>query len=183
MAALEATNINFKTFLPPLLQHRLFAETPSHYALGYIDNPKPLRQLDADNKALVEAYMGNVAVMEKLTRLNANLGLLKRHLSETRAAQGATIAAEVCGLRVGEFRLVTFPGEVTVQVGLNIKRDAALPNAHVSSYTNGYIFYTATALQRLNQGYAQEDCDVLVAPEWQEIFETKAVQVLRSLGR
>ena len=183
VASLKPTNINFKTFLPLLLQHRLFPETPSHYAQGYLDNPKPLRQLDADNKALVEAYMGNVAVMEKLTRLNANLGLLKRHLSETRAAQGATLEAEVCGLRVGEFRLVTFPGEVTVQVGLNIKKAAAVPNAHVSGYTNGYIFYTATALQRLNRGYAQEDCDVLVAPEWQELFETKAVQVLCLLGR
>lgn len=183
VAALKPTNINFKTFLPLLLQHRLFPEMPSHYAQGYIDNPAPLHQHDADNRALVEAYLSNLSVMEKLTRLNANLALLKKHFAETRAAGSPMLAAEVCGLRIGDFKLVTFPGELTVQVGLNIKKKAADPHAHVSGYTNGYIFYTATVEQRRNPGYAQEDCDVLVAPEWQELFETKAVAVLRALAR
>jgi hypothetical protein len=183
VAGLKPTNLNFKTFLPLLLQHKLWPETPSHYAQGYIDRPVPLRQLDADNRALVEAYLGNVAAMEKLTRLNANLALLKRHLAETQAAQSPTLEAEVCGLRVGAFKLVTFPGEVVVQVGLNIKKAAQDANAHVSGYTNGYIYYTATGQQRLNTGYAQEDCDVLVAPGWQEIFENKAVDLLRRISR
>lgn len=183
VAALRPTNINFKTFLPLLMQHKLWPEMPSHYAQGYLDNPAPLQQLDADNKALVEAYLGNLAVMEKLTRLNANLALLKRHLAQTKAANSSTLDAEVCGLRVGAFKLVTFPGEVTVQVGLNIKKAAQDANAHVSGYTNGYIWYTATEQQRRNSGYAQEDCDVLVAPEWQKLFETKALEVLRQLSR
>ncbi len=182
VAALKPTNINFKTFLPLLMQHRLFPDMPSHYAQGYVDNAKPLQQLDADNKALVETYLGNLAIMEKLTRLNANLALLKKHLADTQAANSATLDAEVCGLRVGAFKLVTFPGEVTVQVGLNIKKAAADANAHVSGYTNGYIWYTATEQQRRNTGYAQEDCDVMVAPEWQKMFETKAVEVLKRLS-
>jgi hypothetical protein len=183
VASLKPTNINFKTFLPLLLQHKLWADTPSHYAQGYIDHPRPLRQLDADNKVLVDAYLANLAVMEKLTRLNANLALLKRHLAETQAAGGTGLEAEVCGLRVGPFKLVTFPGEITVQVGLNIKKAAQDPNAHVSGYTNGYIYYTATREQRRNTGYAQEDCDVLVAPEWQKLFEAKAVEVLERISR
>lgn len=182
VAALKPTNINFKTFLPLLLQHKIFPDMPSHYAQGYLDHAKPLQQLDADNKALVETYLGNLAIMEKLTRLNANLALLKRHLAETKAAGSATLDAEVCGLRVGAFKLVTFPGEITVQVGLNIKKAAQDANAHVSGYTNGYIWYTATEQQRRNPGYAQEDCDVIVAPEWQKIFETKAVAVLQQLA-
>jgi hypothetical protein len=182
VAALKPTNINFKTFLPLLMQHKLWPEAPSHYAQGYLDNAKPLQQLDADNKALVEAYLGNLAIMEKLTRLNANLALLKRHLAETKAANSATLDVEVCGLRVGDFKLVTFPGEITVQVGLNIKKAAQDANAHVSGYTNGYIWYTATEQQRRNPGYAQEDCDVIVAPEWQKLFESKAVEVLKRLS-
>jgi hypothetical protein len=182
VAALRPTNINFKTFLPLLMQHKIFPDMPSHYAQGYLDNAKPLQQFDADNQALVEAYLGNLAIMEKLTRLNANLALLKKHLADTQAANSATLDAEVCGLRVGAFKLVTFPGEVTVQVGLNIKKAAADANAHVSGYTNGYIWYTATEQQRRNTGYAQEDCDVLVAPEWQKMFETKAVEVLKRLS-
>lgn len=183
VASLRPTSINFKTFLPLLLQHRLFPEMPSHYAQGYLDNAKPLQQLDADNKALVESYLGNLAIMEKLTRLNVNLALLKRRLAETQAANSATLDAEVCGLRVGAFKLVTFPGELTVQVGLDIKKAAQDANAHISGYTNGYICYTATEPQRRNPGYAQEDCDVLVAPEWQRIFETKALEVLQQLAR
>src|SRR5262249_22952910 len=39
----------------------------------------------------------------------------------------------------------------------------------------------ATAKQRNNTGYAQEDCDSLVSPDWQEKFETKAVEMLKGL--
>lgn len=183
LAALRPTNINFKTFLPLLMQHKLWPETPSHYAQGYLHDAKPLQQLDADNKAAVEAYLGNLAIMERLTRLNTNHALLKKHLAETKASAKPTLDVEVCGLRVGDFKLVTFPGELTVQVGLNIKQAAKDANAFVAGYTNGYIYYTPTVEQRNNTGYAQEDCDTLVAPEWQKMFETKALEVLRNLGR
>lgn len=181
--SLKPTNINFKTFLPLLIQHRMSPEMPSHYAQGYLQNKAPLQQLDSDNKALVDAYLDNIAVMEKLTRLNANIALLRKHSAEPQAADKNTLEVEVCGLRVGAFKLVTFPGEITAQVGLNIKNAARDANAHVSGYTNGYIYYTATEQQRLNTGYAQEDCDVLVAPAWQRIFESKAVDVLQQLAR
>ena len=130
----------------------------------------------------MDAYLGNIEIMEQLTRLNTNLALLKRHLERSRATPGDTLRAEVCGLRVGDFKLVTFPGEVTVRIGLNIKSAAGDPNAHVSGYTNGYIYYTPTAAQRRNSGYAQEDCDSIVAPEWQDIFERKALDVLKGLA-
>ena len=187
VAALKPTNINFKTFLPLLLQHKLWPETPSHYSQSYLHDQsldrKAVPQLDADNRALVENYLANIEIMERLTRLNSNLALLKMHLKQTEAAASPTLDAEVCGLRVGDFKLVTFPGEVTVQVGLNIKKAANDTRAFVSGYTNGYIWYTPTMEQRLNSGYAQEDCDTLVAPEWQKIFETKALEVLRNLSR
>ncbi|MCF7786227.1 MAG: hypothetical protein K9N47_08890 [Prosthecobacter sp.] len=186
LAALKPTNINFKTFLPLLLQHKLWPDTPSHYSQSYLHDQaldrKAISQLDADNRLLVENYLANIEIMERLTRLNANLALLKMHLKQTLAAATPTLEVEVCGLRVGDFKLVTFPGEVTVQVGLNIKKAAGDPQAHVSGYTNGYIYYTPTVEQRLNTGYAQEDCDTLVAPEWQKIFETKALEVLRNLN-
>ncbi|MDB6005126.1 MAG: Neutral/alkaline non-lysosomal ceramidase [Prosthecobacter sp.] len=187
LAALKPTNINFKSFLPLLLQHKLWPDTPSHYSQSYLHDQaldrKAISQLDADNRLLVENYLANVEIMERLTRLNANLALLQMHLKQTQAAGEKTLDAEVCGLRVGDFKLVTFPGEVTVQVGLNIKKAAGDVNAHVSGYTNGYIWYTPTVEQRLNPGYAQEDCDTLVAPEWQKIFETKALEVLRSISQ
>jgi hypothetical protein len=185
--ALKPTNINFKSFLPLLVQQRLSAEFPSHHAQSYLHDKSIGRdvidKLDADNRASVEAYLQNIQIMERLTRLNTNLALLKKHLAQTKEAGKPTLDAEVCGLRVGDFKLVTFPGEVTVQVGLDIKKAANDPHAFVSGYTNGYIYYTPTVEQRNNSGYAQEDCDTLVAPEWQAIFEKKSLEVLKNLTR
>jgi len=187
LTSLKPTNINFKTFLPLLIQQRLSPEFPSHYSQSYLHDQalerKAISQLDADNRVLVENYLANVHTMEQLTRLNTNLALLKKHLAETKAAGQPTIEAEVCGLAVGDFKLVTFPGELTVQVGLNIKKAAQAQHVFVAGYTNGYLYYTPTVAQRLNSGYAQEDCDTLVAPEWQAIFETKALDVLQRLQR
>ena len=49
----------------------------------------------------------------------------------------------------------------------------------VAGYTNGYIYYTATEKQRKNKGYAQEDCDSLVAPEWLKLFEERVEAILK----
>ena len=54
-------------------------------------------------------------------------------------------------------------------------------NTFVIGCSNGYIYYAATAEQLRNPGAAQEDCDTLVAPEWQPIFEEKAADILRRL--
>jgi hypothetical protein len=119
--------------------------------------------------------------MERLTRLNANLALLKMHQKKAEAAAGAALDVEVCALRIGDFKLVTFPGELSVEIGMNIKRAAKDPNVCIAGYTNGYIYYTPTVRQRTNTGYAQEDCDCMVASEWQEIFEDTALEMLREL--
>lgn len=186
LTSLRPTNIGFKAFLPLLIQQRLAPDFPSHHAQSYLHDRSlgrdAIEKLDADNRALVEAYLKNIEVMERLTRLNTNLALLKKHLAETREAGAATLDAEVCGLRVGDFKLVTFPGELTVEIGLGIRKAFKDPLAFVSGYTNGYLFYTPTVAQRLNKGYAQEDCDTLVAPEWQALFERQALGMLRRLA-
>jgi hypothetical protein len=185
LAALKPTNINFKTFLPLFLQQKLSPDFPSHFSQSYLLDEalggKALQQFDADNRASVEAYLQNIQIMERLTRLNTNLALLKMHLAQNQAAAKPTIDIEVVGMRIGDFKLITFPGELTVEIGLNIKRAANDPQAFVAGYTNGYIYYTPTVEQRMNTGYAQEDCDCLVAPEWQKMFESKALAILKKL--
>lgn len=185
LASLRPTNINFKTFLPLFLGQRIWPEFPSHYAQSYLHDRllgrDGIARQDTENRASVDAYLQNIAAMEQLTRLNTNLSLLKMHLAQNEAAGTPNLDAEVRGFRVGDFKLVTFPGELTVQIGLNIKQAAKDPHAFVAGYTNGYLYYTPTAQQRLNSGFAQEDCDSLVGPEWQQIFETKAIEVLGSL--
>lgn len=187
LATLKSTNINFKTFLPLLIQQRLTPDFPSHYLQSYLHDQslgkQDLSRLDAENKTSVEAYLHNIQIMERLTCLSANQALLKKHLRQNQEAGKSTLDVEIMGLRIGDFKVVTFPGELTVQVGLNIKKACSDPNAHVAGYTNGYIYYAATAEQRMNTGYAQEDCDALVAPEWQKIFESKALDVLKALSQ
>ena len=185
LGSLKPTNINFKTFLPLLLQQSLSPDFPSHHAQGYLHersvNRDTLAKLDAENRLQVESYQQNIRTMERLTRLNTNLALLRKHLAQNQAAASPSLPVEIVGLRIGDFRLVTFPGELTVEVGLNIKRAAGQPNVFVAGYTNGYIYYAPTAAQRNNTGYAQEHCDSLVAPQWQSLFEQKAAEILVGL--
>ena len=85
------------------------------------------------------------------------------------------------GLRIGKFVLVTFPGELSVQIGLNIKKKSPHKFTFVAGVTNGYIYYTPTAEQLKNRGGAQEDSDCMLAPEWQMIFEDKIKKILAVL--
>ena len=183
--SLRGTNINFKSFLPLLIQQRMAPNLPSAYAQGYLHDRTvgrdDLTRLDAENRDQVNAYLANIHIMEQLTRLNTNLALLKMHQKKAETAAVRTLDVEMCALRIGNFKLVTFPGELTVEIGLNIKKAAKDSGVFVAGYTNGYIYYTPTVQQRKNTGYAQEDCDCMVASEWQKIFETTALKLLREL--
>lgn len=186
VADLVPTAIDFKDFLPLLLQHRLFPDHPSRHAHRYLHEDAiggtMLTGHDRETAGQVEAYLGNVRAMERITRLNVNLALLEKHRERARAAGDRSIAVEMHALRVGDFRLVTFPGELTAEVGMAVKRAIGDPRAFVAGYTNGYIFYAPTSVQRGNTGYAQEDCDCALAPSWQALFEPHAVGMLRGLG-
>lgn len=186
VASLTPTAINFEEFLPLLLQHRLFPDHPSRHAHRYLHEESlgagGLDGHDVEMARLVDAYLRNIRTMERIVRLNVNLALLQKHRARARAAGRPTITVELAAMRVGDFKLVTFPGELTAEVGLAVKRAVADPQAFVAGYTNGYIFYAPSAAQRANSGYAQEDCDCLLAPGWQALFEPQAIELLRSLG-
>jgi len=182
--SLVGTSLNFKTFSSLYVQYGLAGAYPSYYSHRYLHEKavgrEELARMDADNRAEMERYLRNIETMEELTRLQTNLALLEKHEKET--AGRKTLTVEVAGLRIGDFRLVTFPGELTVEIGLRVKKEAGQGFGFVAGYTNGYIYYTPTARQRRNTGYAQEDCDSWVAPEWEEVFVKRAVGVLRGLG-
>jgi len=92
-----------------------------------------------------------------------------------------TIDIEIMGMRIGDFILVTFPGEPSAEVGLNIKKKSPHKFTFIAGYSNGYIYYAPTEKQRKNTGFAQEDCDCLVAPEWQKLYEDKISAILKKL--
>jgi len=187
LASLQGTSLNFKTFVPLYVKYGVSGEFPSYSSHRYLQEQKlgrsDLAKLDADNRRNMQAYLQNVLTMEELTRVQTNLALLRKHQASLIASGKRTVDVELAGLRVGDFSLTTFPGELTVQIGLNIKKQfpEAQSRTFVAGYTNGYIYYAPTAEQLQNPGSAQEDCDSILAPEWQALYEKKAIEILRGL--
>jgi hypothetical protein len=62
------------------------------------------------------------------------------------------IKVEILGVKIGNMQLITFPGELTVQLGLNIKKSAPNENTFIAAYKNGYIYFAPTADQLRNTG-------------------------------
>ena len=181
--SLRGTNINLKTFIALNTKYNSDSEYPSFYRQRYMQEEKQDRidmiRLDSINRRDIENYRSNIYMMERLTRIRENLSLVKMH--QLKSAGASTIKVEIMGVRIGNMRLITFPGELTVQLGLNIKKSAINENTFIAAYTNGYIYYAPTAEQLRNIGEAQEDSDTNLAPEWQMMFENKATEILRKL--
>lgn len=183
--SLGGTNINLKTFIPLMVKYKVNPEFPSYSAQYYLHEKQvgrsDLEKLDAENRKNLEAYIANIRTMEQLTRLQTNLKLLQMHQAQNIAAGKRTIDVEVLGIRIGDFVLVTFPGELTVPIGLNIKKTSPHPKTFVAGYTNGYIYYAPTEEQLRNVGGAQEDSDCILAPEWHRQFEVRVAELLKKL--
>ncbi len=182
---LKGTTLSLKTFLPLVFKYRVSETFPAYYSHRYLHEQtlerEELAKMDQRNRRDIESYIRNIEKMEQLTRLNTNLALLRKHQSQNRNAAKRMIDVDLIGLRLGDFVLTSFPGELTVQIGLNLKRKSPHPLTFVAGYTNGYIYYAPTTQQLANVGGAQEDSDCILAPHWQAIYEKKALEILRGL--
>jgi len=185
LQSLRGTSLNLKTFIHLFVKYHVSGKFPSYYSHRYLHDEAmgrdDLLKLDAENRRNMEQYIRNVHTMEELTRIQTNLALLRKHQADNAAAGTSTIDVELLGLRIGDFLLVTFPGELAVQIGLNIKQRSPHEQTFVAGYTNGYIYYAPTAEQLKNVGGAQEDSDCLLAPQWQKLYEEKAAEILKNL--
>lgn len=185
LQSLQGTTLNLKTFLPLAVKYNLSGEFPSGPSHRYLYEKQlgreELGKLDADNRRNIKLYMENIHTMEQLTRLQTNLALLRKHQADNLAAGKRTIDVELLGLRIGDFVLTTFPGELTVETGLAIKNASPHKLTFVAGYTNGYIYYAPTAEQLRNVGGAQEDSDCILAPQWHKLYLDKAAQMLGRL--
>ncbi len=185
LRSLQSTSINLKAFLQLVTRSGLAPEFPSYYSHGYLHeadtDAEHLKRMDDLNREQVQRYRANCLVMEQLLRVRENLNLLRMHQAQNENAGWAPVEAELVGLRVGNFVLVTSPGELSVQIGLNIKAASPYEHTFVAGCTNGYIYYAPTAEQLENRGWAQEDSDCVLAPEWQALFEGRAQAALERL--
>lgn len=185
LQSLKGTSLNLETFLPLVVKYRLSPEFPSYASHRYLHEAQvgrtDLLTLDADNRRNMDAYIENIHTMERLTIIQTNLNLLRRNQGWYEADGTGKIEVEVVGVRVGSFVLVTFPGELSVEIGLGIKERSPHGLTFVAGVTNGYIYYTPTEAQLENRGNAQEDSDCLVASGWQALFEEKVAEILARL--
>jgi hypothetical protein len=185
LKSLTGTSLNLKTFLELSGKYNLSKEFPSYYSHLYLTEKAQGRgdlvKMDESNRRDLRAYVEHVLTMERLTRVQTNLALLRKHQATNLAAGRRPLEVELVGVRIGGLFLVTFPGELTVEIGLNIKRTSPHKATFVAGYTNGYIYYTPTAKQLRNAGGAQEDSDCLLAPEWEQIFYARVAQLLKKL--
>ena len=171
------TKLNFKAFLPLYIKYMMSPQYPSDYSYRYMQEEKiginDLEMMDADNKRDMEKYLGCIQMMEELLVTEANLGYLKNSKPQN------PVKAEIMGLKVGDFILITFSGEVFAQIGLNIKKSSAYENTYVAGYTNGSVGYSPTP--DAYNGDAYEVSLSKLAPEWQKIFEEKALEIIKKL--
>ncbi len=183
LRSLRGTSLNFKTFLPLYIKYNLDKEYPSYYSHRYMHEEMfgrdDLKKLDEANRRNIDKYLRNIHAMEKLARLQYNISLVESRRAENESAGEETIDIEVQAIKIGDFVMVTFPAEVSVQVGLNIKKMSPFENTFVAGYTNGYIHYTPTAEQIGCGAYQDHSC--LLAPEWQKIYEEKVMEMLNRL--
>lgn len=183
LESLKGTSLNFKTFLPLYLKYNFNEEFPSYYSYRYLHekslNENTLEKLDNENNRNIDKYLKNIYVMDKLTSLLTNIDLLEMHKKFNEAAGVSTIEVEVQVVRIGDYILATFPGEVSVEVGLNIKKNSPYKFTFLAGFTNGYIYYAPT-IEQYNGG-VQEDSDCFIAPEWQKIYEEKVLEMLNNI--
>ena len=185
LKSLTGTSLDLETFVPLYVKYKVSGEYPSYYSHRYMHEKKlgrnDLARMDAVNMKNMKQYLKNIHTMEKLTRINTNLRLLRKHQLRNQAAKKRTLTVELVAMRIGDFVLTTFPGELTVEYGLHIKKKSPHKHTFVAGYTNGYIFYAPTAEQLRNVGGAQEDSDCLLAPEWEALYKTSVLQLLNKL--
>jgi hypothetical protein len=180
---LQGTTLNFKEFYKAYTNQKVFPEFPTADSGTYLHqqqmDDEARKIFDTNSKKNVEAYLNNILLMEEITRAQTNLRLLRMHEAEILAMRSRTIDVEMVGLHLAGLRLITFPGELTVPIGLELK--AKFPDSMIAvcGYTNGYIYYAPTTEQLANRGFAQEDSDCLLAPQWQAIFTESAMELLR----
>ncbi len=183
--SLGGTTLNLRTFMQLAAKHNIAKDYPSYHISRYLHDEKmgksEFKNLDARNRSAMKAYIRNIYTMEEITRLQTNLRLLKKNQQKNLDAEKRTIDVEVVGVRVGDFLLVTFPGELTVRIGLRIKKRTSHEHTFVAGYTNGYIYYCPTDEQMRNVGGAQEDSDCLVGPGWLDVFDKKVDELVQRL--
>ncbi len=178
--SLRFISLNFKTFLPLYLKHKLSPDYPSDYSYRYLKDER-LVDRDANNLENLEKYLANIEAMERLAKIQDDIATLKRHQKINLDSGQDSIPAELLALRIGDAVIVSTPVEALVEVGLNIKKASPFKPTLISAYSNGYMHYGATPEDYQRGGYEVTEC--FLAPEWYAIYHRAAIEMLEKLEK
>ena len=183
VATLRSTSLNFKTFLPLHIKYALDPDYPSDYSYRYLHEQEcggnGLTELDKMNRTNIAKYLSNIDAMEKIARIQSDMGTLRWHKAFNDESGEDTIQAEVQGIRIGDCVFISSPAEVLTEVGMNVKNASPHEHTFVAAFSNGYVHYGSPASDYPMGGYEVTEC--LLAPEWQQVYEEAAARVLSQL--
>lgn len=181
LESLRFTTLNFKSFLHLHLQQSLSPNYPAHDAWGYMQEKAhapnlALQGMKSCTMELVEKYRDNIRAMERLAHIQDDIATFERHAEINRLSGSDVISAELQGIRIGDFVLLAAPLEILSEVGMNVKNNSPHHHTYIAAFSNGYMHYGPQADDYDKGSYEVTEC--FLAPEWQEIFERKAREIL-----
>jgi hypothetical protein len=186
LRSLRGTSLNIKTFIPLYIKYKLSPDYPSYYSHRYMREnaigKHDLEGLDSENRRNLDKYLSNIIAMEKLARIQENMAILNRIQADNASSGEKTMKFEIHGLRIGDFVLITFPGEALIEIALDIKNFSPHKYTFTAGHTNSVgsnFLYAPTEEQYGGEDY--EDANTYLAPEWQKIYESKVREILGKL--
>ena len=183
LESLRFTTLDFKLFMPLYSKYELNAgqslSASHHNKQSEKSGSGESADMDSLNRRNIQKYLRNIRAMERLARIQDDIETLKKHQEINEDSGENTIEAEVQGIKIGDCVLITAPLEALVEIGLRVKKSSPCKHTFMAAYSNGYIHYGAPAAYYDKGGYEVTEC--LLAPEWQEIYEKKANEIICKL--
>ena len=180
---LRGCPLNLRSFVDLYIKYQLHGNNALDYPYIYMADKQyntgnDLRAMDKVNHAILQRYMENVEIMEKLARIEDRRETFRFHCNLNGNMQD--VGAEVNAVRFGDAVFVTSPTEMLTQVGLDIKSASPFANTFIAAYCNGYLHYGAPAEYYPMNGYEVTEC--MLDPAWRDIHVKAAINVLQSLA-
>ncbi|MBC7344726.1 MAG: neutral/alkaline non-lysosomal ceramidase N-terminal domain-containing protein, partial [Clostridia bacterium] len=114
----------------------------------------------------------------RIEKLYADL-LLKQVHERSQSPNDGVKRVELQAIRIGDCALLAFPGELFVEIGLEIKAKSPFKYTYIVGYANGYVGYVPTKQAFEEGGY--EAVTAQFVPETSDIVIEESLALLNSL--
>lgn len=131
------------------------------------------------NKLIIQKESSEIIIKAKIEKLYADL-LLEQVRKRNKHLHETFKYVELQAVRIGDCALLAFPGELFVEIGLEIKTRSPFKYTYIIGYANGYVGYVPTKRAFTEGGYEVVATDF--TPEAEEIVVEESLALLNSLA-